>query len=126
VHEARGELDPAIDDYRAAVARSSRYTVSLAFLGHAHGCRGDRAEAEDILRRLDSMRSAQHVSAMDSALITLALRRFEEAFEWMEKAVSEKSGWLVYLKTDPRLDPLRGGARFDRVLQAIGLADEKP
>jgi TolB-like protein/Tfp pilus assembly protein PilF len=126
VLEAMGKLDPAIDDYRAAVARSSRYTMGLACLGHALGRRGDRAEAEEILQRLDSMRSSQHVSAMDFAFVTLALRRLDEAFQWMEVAVGEKSGWLVYLKTDPRLDPLRGDARFDRVLRAVGLADEKP
>ena len=123
VHEASGRLDLAIDDYRAAVARSLRYTIALAFLGHALGRRGDREEAEEILRRLETLRQTQHVSAMDSALVALALERFDEVFQWLEAAVAEKSGWLVYLKTDRRLDPLRGDARFESLLRAVELGN---
>ena len=75
VHEASGRLDLAILDYRAAVSRSVRYTISLALLGHALGRSGNRDEAEEILRQLDTMRRTQHVSAMDSALVVLALGR---------------------------------------------------
>ena len=123
VHEASGRLDLAIDDYRAAVARSLRYTIALAFLGHALGRRGDREEAEEILRRLETLRQTQHVSAMDSALVALALERFDEVFQWLEAAVAEKSGWLVYLKTDRRLDPLRGDARFESLLRTVELGN---
>jgi len=123
VHEASGRLELAIDDYRAAVARSPRYTIGLAFLGHALGRFGNREEAEEILRRLDTMRRTQHVSAMDSALVALALDRFDEVFQWLDAAVAEKSGWLVYLKTDPRLDPLRGDARFESLLRTVELAN---
>ncbi|MGZ8798161.1 MAG: winged helix-turn-helix domain-containing protein, partial [Thermoanaerobaculia bacterium] len=126
VHEANGRLDPAIADYRAAIARSSRYTTGLAFLGHALGRRGDRDEAEEILQRLDTMRRTQHVSAMDSALVALGLNRFDVMFAWLEAAVREKSGWLVYLKTDPRLDPLHGDPRFESLLRAVDLASGNP
>lgn len=126
VHEASGRLDLAIDDYRAAVARSVRYTVGLAFLGHALGRLGKREEAEEILRRLDTMRRTQHVSAMDSALVALALERLDEAFQWLEAAIVEKSGWLVYLKTDRRFDPLRGDARFEAMLRKVELAGTNP
>lgn len=126
VHEASGNLDAAVADYKAAVARSSQYTMSLAFLGHALGRRGDRADAEGILQQLDSMRATQHVSAMDSMLVAIALGRFDEAFEWLEAAVGEKSGWLVYLKTDPRLDPLRGDPRFQSLLRAVELEGGNP
>ena len=123
VHEASGRLDLAILDYRAAVGRSLRYTVGLAFLGHALGLFGNRDEAEEILRRLDTMRRTQHVSAMESALVVLALGRFDEVFQWLEAAVAEKSGWLVYLKTDPRFDPLRGDARFESLLRTVELGN---
>ncbi len=126
VHEAGGRFDPAIADYRAAVARSSRYTTGLAFLGHALGRRGDRDEAEEILQRLDTMRRTQHVSAMDSALVALGLNRIDVAFDWLEAAVKEKSGWLVYLKTDHRLDPIRGDARFESLLRTVELAGGNP
>ena len=123
VFEAAGKLDAAIDNYRAAAARSSRYSMTLAQLGHALARRGDRVEAEQILQQLDAMRQTQHVSAIDSALINVALGRIDQAFEWLEAALREKSGWLVYLKTDPRLDPLRDDPRFEPLLLAVDLGE---
>ncbi|MGZ5477048.1 MAG: hypothetical protein ACXW29_13025 [Thermoanaerobaculia bacterium] len=38
----------------------------------------------------------------------------------------EKSGWLVYLKTDPRLDRLHGDPRFESLLRAVDLASGNP
>ncbi|MFZ2492170.1 MAG: tetratricopeptide repeat protein, partial [Thermoanaerobaculia bacterium] len=121
--EATGSLDSAIADYRAAVARSSRYSMSLAQLGHALARRGDRAEAEEILAQLEGMRQSQYVSAIDCALINLALGRIDVAFEWIEAALREKSGWLVYLKTDRRLKSLRDDPRYERLLLAVDLGN---
>jgi TolB-like protein/Flp pilus assembly protein TadD len=123
IHEAAGRMDIAVSDYRASVARAGRFTIALAFLGHALGRLGQREEAEEILQRLDSMRRSQHVSAMDSSLVSLGLGRIDEALQWMEQGVAEKSGWLVYLKTDPRLAPLAGNARFDALLKRVQLAN---
>ncbi len=121
VREATGEIDAAIDDYRRAFTLSTRYTMSLAFLGHALGRRGDRTEAEEVLQRLEELRRAQHVSAIAFAMVNLGLDRINEVFAWMDEGVREKSGWLVYFGTEPRLDPLRGDARFARLLEKIGL-----
>lgn len=123
VHEAAGRMDLALADYRSAVERSPRFTIALAFLGHALGVRGNGDEAEDVLQRLSEKRRTQHVSAMDSALVTLALGRLDETFEWLEKAMLEKSGWLVYLKTDRRFDSLRGDQRFEAVLRRVELGN---
>src|SRR5687767_8453795 len=119
IHEAGGRYDQAIVDYRSAVARSHRFTIALGFLGHALGSTGCRDEAEQILKRLDELRRTQYVSAMDSMLVTLALGRVDESLQWLERAVAEKSGWVVYLKTDRRLDPLRSDPRFQSVLRRV-------
>ena len=39
--------------------------------------------------------------------------------ERLEKAFDERSYWLIYLKVDPALDPLRGEARFIDLQQKI-------
>jgi len=46
----------------------------------------------------------------------------ETAFAWLDKAVAERSTWLVYSKWEPRLDPLRNDPRFVGLLRRIGLA----
>ena len=41
----------------------------------------------------------------------------------MEYALAEKDGWLSgHIKVDARLDPLRGGPRFERILRTLNLA----
>jgi TolB-like protein/Tfp pilus assembly protein PilF len=123
IHEAGGRMDLAVADYRASVARAERFTIGLAFLGHALGRMGRCDEAEEILQGLEFLRGTQHVSAMDSFLVALGLGRTEEALDWVDRGVAEKSGWLVYLKTDPRLASLHGRPRFQSLLERIGLAN---
>ncbi|HEY6319977.1 MAG TPA: hypothetical protein VJA16_00280 [Thermoanaerobaculia bacterium] len=45
----------------------------------------------------------------------------DEAISCLDKAVEERAGFLVHLGVDPAFDPLRGDARFDSVLQRVGL-----
>jgi len=45
----------------------------------------------------------------------------ERAFEWLEKAYKEREG-LVYLKVDPRWDPLHDDPRFQDLLLRMNLA----
>jgi hypothetical protein len=40
---------------------------------------------------------------------------------WLERAQAEPSVMTGYLKVDPRLDPVRGDARFARLLKRAGL-----
>ena len=37
----------------------------------------------------------------------------DQAFDWLSRAVQERSGWIAYLPRDPRLDALHGETRFD-------------
>ena len=45
----------------------------------------------------------------------------QEAMHWLEKAFQERSGWMLHLKVDPRLDPLRSDPRFQGLLRRVGL-----
>lgn len=121
IHEARGRFDLAIADYETVAERSPRFTIALAFLGHALARKGHRAQAEAILQRLNTMRQTQHVSAMDSALVALALDDLDGTFEWLEKAMAEKSAWLLYLKTDRRMEGLRDNPRLQSLLRRLDL-----
>ena len=50
--------------------------------------------------------------AADVTVHDVALGQEEQAFQWLEKAYEEQSSNLVYLKTDPRFDPVREDSRF--------------
>jgi TolB-like protein/DNA-binding winged helix-turn-helix (wHTH) protein/Flp pilus assembly protein TadD len=51
-----------------------------------------------------------------------ALRDNNDAIAWLEKAYAQRSNGLTALKVDPIYDPLRGDARFQDLLQRVGLA----
>jgi hypothetical protein len=49
-----------------------------------------------------------------------AIGDLDSGFEWLEKAQEEKSAWLVWLGTEPKLDPFRHDERFVKILEATG------
>jgi hypothetical protein len=53
--------------------------------------------------------------------IAEALGDQRRAFAWLEEAVADRSGELVDLDLDPRLDRLRGDRRFVRIRRSVGL-----
>jgi hypothetical protein len=46
----------------------------------------------------------------------------DPAFEWLDRAMDDRRGWLAYLKVEPLLDPLRSDARFNRLLERMRLS----
>jgi tetratricopeptide (TPR) repeat protein len=93
----------------------------LAALGHAYALAGNRQEAEGVLQTLADRAEKSYVSPFDLALIHAALGEKDKAFELLDKAVAERSTFLVYSKSEPRLDPLRSDPRFKQMLKRIGL-----
>ena len=51
----------------------------------------------------------------------VAIASAESAFEFLEKARIENSAWMLWLRTEPKLDVLRSDPRFDELLGKVGL-----
>ncbi len=81
----------------------------------------DRDAAGNRMQRLREMTSTRYVSPVHFALIETALGNFDAAFEWLEKAAESRSGWMVFLRTEPRFDALRSDSRFLKLLYRTGL-----
>ncbi len=47
----------------------------------------------------------------------------DQAFAWLERAYEERDHDLVFLQTDPTLDPLRSDPRFQDLLRRIGFPE---
>jgi hypothetical protein len=45
----------------------------------------------------------------------------EQAFQWLQKANDERNTEIVFLKVDPRLDPLRNDPRIDELVKRVGI-----
>ncbi len=99
---------------------------ALAALGHAFAMAGNPQQAEMVLAKLKDIARHGYVSPFDLALIYVALGDKEKAFQWLQKAFEERATFLVYMKWEPRLDPLRSDPRFQDFLRRIGLPSSPP
>ncbi|OLD62115.1 MAG: hypothetical protein AUI33_13805, partial [Ignavibacteria bacterium 13_1_40CM_2_61_4] len=61
------------------------------------------------------------ISALQSAGLHFYLGENEKGFEWLEKSYSRKEDDLFYIRTDELFDGIRGDARYQNLLNRIGL-----
>jgi len=92
-----------------------------ADLGHLFAISGKRDRAREVIENLRNLSERRYVPAFHIALVLVGLGETDQALEWLEKAYQERSDLLVYLRVDPRLDPLRGDPRFADLLRRVGL-----
>jgi hypothetical protein len=64
-------------------------------------------------------------AALDFAYVYCGMKDMERAIEWLERAYQERSAWLVWIASDPRLDWLRQEPGFQNVMARMGLSASK-
>lgn len=110
--ERLGRHAESVAALREAVRCSSNSPVMLAGLGHVLGVLHDRLGTLQIIDELKRLRGDNGIFAYELAIIHAALGDVDRAFQWLERAVEERSGWIAYLQVDPRLEPLHSDPRF--------------
>ncbi len=120
VYEQKGMYKEAIDQFQQGVKLSGN-PLMLSLLGHAYAASGEKNEALRILDDLDKEKH-RYVSPYTVATIYTGLGEKDLAFKWLEKAFEDRDIWLMNLKVDPQLAPLRSDQRFAVILRRIGLA----
>lgn len=114
--ERLGRGDEAVNTLKEAVRCSSNNPVMLSGLGHALAAVQDRRAAGRVIQDLERLRGDKGLFAYEIGVIHAALAHTDAAFEWLSRAVQERSGWIVYLPRDPRLDGLHADPRFEKLL----------
>lgn len=74
-----------------------------------------------MLQQLEGQARAGYVSPVAFASLHMGLGNADRALDYMEKGWEERRGWLVYLKVNPMVDPLRGHPRFESLVNRMGL-----
>jgi len=118
-YQQQGRLADAAIEFQKAIEMSGSVTFTSAGLGHLYGCAGDSAKARRIFEELHQRSQRTYVPAYDLALVCVGLGWTDQAFEWLDKAHQERSGWLTYLGVEPRLDSLRMDPRFGEMLHRL-------
>jgi DNA-binding winged helix-turn-helix (wHTH) protein/tetratricopeptide (TPR) repeat protein len=116
----QGRHDEAIAAHRKAVELSGGGALFKAVLGRSYALAGRRAEAEGVLRELEAATGDGRVSPYHIGVLHTVLGDHERALQRLAEAAERRDHWLVWVKVDPILEPLRADPRFEAVARAVG------
>ncbi len=117
-----GQFPEAIAELHKALELSEGDTNELAALAYGDAVTHDVAAARAILSELNGRSKQTYVQPLVLAMIHIGLGEANEAFDWLSKAIEDRSAGLVYLKVDPVFDPVRSDPRFADLVQRVGIA----
>ena len=96
----------------------------VAELGYAYAASGQRAEAQKLLAELNAQATSRYVDPYLVATVYMGMGDKEETFAHLEKACQDRSGYLPWLKVEPKWDGLRKDPRFADLLRRVHLEPE--
>jgi serine/threonine-protein kinase len=106
----------AVDDLVPALGRGA-LPFERAGLGYAYAVAGRRADAQVVLDSLQRGSECGFVEPTAIAEVYAGLGDDDQAFDWLDRALAERSASLVYLEIDPTLDRLRSDPRFTELVR---------
>jgi serine/threonine-protein kinase len=111
----------AIQHFRKAESMAPGNPALLMVLGHTLAVSGDRPGALAILSQLKTMAKQRYVPSSYIAGVYLGLGDSDNAFVYLNRAVTEHNDRLMYLGVEPMGAPLRADPRFQTLLRQIHL-----
>jgi TolB-like protein/DNA-binding winged helix-turn-helix (wHTH) protein/Tfp pilus assembly protein PilF len=124
-YEQLGNYEQAVNEFQKAIELSGGDLTSEASLAHVYAVSGKKAKAEKILNALKQKITGNNLS-YQIADVYIGLGQQDQAFEWLEKAYEDRSGWLTWIAIEPKLDPLRSDPRFADLLRRMNLPSSEP
>lgn len=125
-YSIRREHDVALALLRKAETLSMRSFDGakelIGTFGAAYARAGKRAEAESCLQKLENLAKDTDV-AYEFATVYANLGEFDKAFAYLDRLVENRDWRLVHLKAELDFFSLHDDARFQKILQTVGIAD---
>ncbi len=115
--------DEAVTALQEGLKLSKDHPYLLGFLGYTYAQSGKRAEAEEILKRLQEQPSQRAHRAYALATVYTGLGDKDQAMHWLNESRNNHDLWIIFLKVDPQWESLRSHPRYSELLQRMGLAD---
>jgi tetratricopeptide (TPR) repeat protein len=121
IYEQQGFYEQAIVEFQKASSLANEDVNVLALLCDTYALSGKRKIALLHIDELVAQSKTRYISPHWFARIYANLNEKDKAFAWLEEAYIDRSGGLVWLKVDPKLDKLRSDLRFNELLIRVGL-----
>ena len=122
----RGSKGPVkfvgVDADRLVFFHHANIPVVLAYHGLAYGTAHRTDEARHCLAGLQRAADSAYLPPTYFAMVYAGLGEFENAFEWLDKAVEARDASLLHLRFIPQMDRLREHSRWHALLRRIKLA----
>ena len=118
--EQLGRVTEAIASYQK-ILQEPDGEIARRFMGYGYALAGDREKALETIVKLDDESRQHYLSPTYQANVYAGLNENTKALSCLEKALSERDPWLLWIGTDPRLDNLRRDSRFNELLNEVGL-----
>jgi serine/threonine protein kinase/tetratricopeptide (TPR) repeat protein len=114
----KGQTREAIAELQKA-ADLGGFPQSIAPLGHAQAKAGNRAEALKILAELKAWNKPGLVAPYDLATVYFGLGDKEQGYALLDKAVEARNWWMLFIKVEPWMDPLRSDPRYQAIVRKM-------
>jgi DNA-binding winged helix-turn-helix (wHTH) protein len=118
-YEQTGMTDEAITEFQNAYSCSGHNPAAIAALGHAYSLAGKPQEARQTLEELDEMSRRRYVSPYWKSIVCVGMGAHDLALQSLNECWEQHDIWLILLRVDPRFDPIRGNAPFNRLLERL-------
>jgi len=117
-YEQKAMYKEALAEFQKAASGSPEESL-LSEIGHVYAVAGKRSEAREMLNKLKELSKQHYLPPYQMALIHAALNEKDQAFALLENAYEDRFPWLIHLKVEPRLDPLRSDPRFEDLVRRV-------
>ena len=122
-YQQMGRFEAALAEFREVEHSLPGWPVAVAARGSLEAIAGRPDRAKAVLGDLRNLAAQRFVTAYGVALVYAGLGDGDAAVMWLDKAFAERSNWLVWLRLDPRFDPLRSDPRFAELLGRMNFPD---
>ena len=120
-YREKGMNDQAVEAWLKGAAVDGAPPETMRKLRKAFAESGMKGYVRQEIAVLEEDSKSHYVSPIFVAMDYALLDEKDHAFEWLDKAYAERSGWLLELKFDPVWDNLRADPRFASLLARVGL-----
>jgi tetratricopeptide (TPR) repeat protein len=115
-----GEPARAVEHARRSCELAGRSPLPIYMLCHALSANGERDEARSLAESLAEESKEHYVPPYFIGMSLLSAGETDQAFKEFEKAQVERSAWLIWWATEPKLETIRSDNRYWKILEATG------